>query len=171
MKKRTGMYHGNERGFTLLEFTVVIGVLGIVALGTLLFMKPITNLWVLQRFQQGTAAETRLALLRMTREINQIRDLGSISAATSGTLRFYDSNNTDITYALSGSVVTRNGTALLKNASSLTFQYYDFNQNLLATPVISPQTNIRRIEISLTASESGKSLTLKSHATPRNLSW
>ena len=63
-----------QNRFSLVEAVVSLVILGLFSLGILAFTKPLMDLWNLQTFQYGPAAEGKLAVMRMTREINQVKD-------------------------------------------------------------------------------------------------
>jgi len=162
------------KGFTLIETIVCMVLMSIFALGISMFIKPLSDLWNLQSFQQGAAFEERLALMRMTRDIEGIRNRTSITSASASAFSFTDVNNTAIAYALSSGTLTRNGVTLLKSVSALTFTYTGLTAAgvdvAVASPVVSPSsTNIRRIRISLTVTANGRSLSSQVQVNPRNL--
>ena len=162
------------KGFTLIETIVCMVLMSILALGISMFIKPLSELWNLQSFQQGAAFEERLALMRMTRDIEGIRNRTSITSATASAFSFTDVNNTAIAYVLSSGTLTRNGVTLLKSVSALTFTYTGLTSAgvdvAVASPVVSPSsTDIRRIRISLTVTANGRSLSSQVQVNPRNL--
>ena len=148
-------------------------LLSFFSLGIITFMKPITDLLILQSFQSNTALEGRLALLRMVREIDTVKDRTSISQATASAFSFTDVNNQAISYGLSSGTLTRNNVTLAKSVSSLQFQYIGLaasgTDTVLAIPVLSPNTDIRRINMTVTVSANGQSSTVRSQSEPRNL--
>ncbi|MDD5217008.1 MAG: type II secretion system protein [Candidatus Omnitrophica bacterium] len=160
----------NRLGFTLIEITLVVAILGILAISVLLFMKPAVDLMVRQTFVEGQANEARLAILLMVREINQLKDAQSISTANANQFSFTDANNQAVSYTLSSGVLKRNNVPLAGGVTALQFTYWDVNNSQLTTPTISPATNIVRVQISLTVAANGQTATFRSQARPRNLS-
>jgi len=163
-------------GFSLIEFVVSMVILSVISIGVMLFTNPIIDLWSYQKFQQNQAAETRLALMRMCREMNQLKDKTSVIQADSSTFKFTDTGNQTITYFLdSGSLKRTTGTlgqgkVLAKDITGLTFTYYGSNSAAIASPVVSPSdTDLRRIEILLTVTSGGRTDTMRSQAFPRNV--
>ena len=162
-----------EAGFTLIEAIVSMVLLGFFSLGIIMFMKPVTELWALQSFQQNAALEARLALLRMDREMEAIKDRASITTASATTFSFTDSGNQAITYTLSSGTLTRNNVTLAKNITSLQFQYIGLTaggaDNVLAAPTLAPSTNIRRINITMAVTANGNTATVRTQVQPANL--
>ncbi len=156
-------------GFTMIEMILVMVILAALSIGIMMFMNPMMDLMVQKNFSQGPAREGRMALTRMIREINQINNDASITAATGSTLTFTDVNSNTIAYALNSTNLTRNGTVFAGDISGLSFVYYDENNNVLVTPTLSPATNIRRIEVALTISAAGQTTTVRSQSRPRNI--
>ena len=137
-------------------------------------MKPISQLWSLHSFQQDAAYEERLALLRMARDMEGIKDRTSISQATSSAFSFTDVNSVAIAYALSSGTLNRNSVPLVKNVSALQFTYVGLTSTsvdtAIASPTVSPSsTNIRRIKITLTVTANGHSDSSQIQVNPRNL--
>ncbi len=163
----------NTKGFTLIETIVSMVLLTFFSLGILMFMKPLTELWSLQRFQHDSAYEGRLALMRMAREMEGISSNTGISQASATAFSFTDGNGQAIAYGLSGTTLTRNSVALLKGVSSLQFQYFGRTStgvdSTLASPALSPSTDIRRIQINVTVAANGHSASLQTQIQPRNL--
>ncbi|MCB9799390.1 MAG: prepilin-type N-terminal cleavage/methylation domain-containing protein [Candidatus Omnitrophica bacterium] len=157
-------------GFTLVELIVTMVLMGVFLFTLATMAVPVSNLWVHQSFRQNKLAEARLALLKMGRDISQIRDLQSVTTANGSALAFTDTNNAAVSYALSGSQLQRNGVILTDNISSLGFNYWDDSNSSVSVPVVSPlDTDIYRIEITLGVAAGGQSSTLRTQVRPRNL--
>ena len=156
------------QGFSLIEAVMAIVIISILALSIMFFTVPAMNLWAYQAFEQGPVGEAKLAMMRMSREINQVKDRASISTATAGAFDFTDANNQSIDYALNGAILERTAgsgaKALAKSISALQFTYYN---KAGGSPAAS--ADIRRIEIQLTVTAGGKTKTLRSMIRPRNL--
>lgn len=158
-----------QKGFTLVEMSVVIVVLGILSIGLTTIMNPVMNLMMLKNFSNGPAAEARLAMARMVREVSQIKDNTSISTAQSGQITFTNTSNQTITFDLSSGTLRRNNIAMAKSVTALQFTYYDSSNNAIGTPTLSPQTNIARIQASVTVTSGSNSSTVRGHMYPRNI--
>ena len=159
-----------EKGFTLTEMVVVMVILAVMSGGILMFLRPVTDLWMYQGFRQGPLTESRLAAVRMIREMNQVADRFNVIDAAGNRFQFIDVNGTNITYSLNVTDLERNGVVFANNISALTFQYYNQNSAVIATPVESPgETDLRRIEVSVTVTRGGRTNTIRLQAQPRNL--
>lgn len=160
---------GYGKGVTLIELIMAITIVGILAAVSSLYIKETIDLWRFLSFRSEAVSQGRMALLRMEREIRQIKDNASVSAANSSQFRFLDNNNVDINFNLSGSSLMRNADILSSGASGLTFTYYNRANQVIASPMVSPTTNIYRIDISITIQSGGQSKTLRTQVYPRNL--
>lgn len=167
-----------ERGFSLMEMIIAIIIMAVLSMGTLLFTKPIIQLWGNQNFHQGPAMEARFGLVRMVREMDQLRNITSVLTANSTTYKFVDGNNNTITYAYANGTLTRSvgtGSPTARNfitgLSAFAFSYQDKNNAVLATPTVGSgiTTNIRTIVISLTVTVASRTLQVSVTAHPRNV--
>lgn len=158
-----------QRGFSLIEMSVVIVILGILSIGTLTFMKPAMDLMVHKNFVNGPLTEAHLAMAKMVRDTNQIKDNASISTASASQLTFTDVNDDTVSYTLSSGTMARNGVAIAKSVTGLQFTYYSSSNGVLSSPTLSPETNIHRIQAQITVSDMGRSATVRGHMYPRNV--
>lgn len=160
----------NNRGFTLAEMALVIFMLGVLSLGVAGFMNPLIQHMAYKNFSDGTASEGRLALKRMKREISQVANPASVTTATATAFAFTDAAGSDISYALDGTNLERNNVAIARNISNLTFSYWDLSDSALANPQTNPnETDILRMQVALTVSQGGESVTYQTQVRPRNL--
>lgn len=153
------------KGVTLIELIMTITIVGILTAVSSLYIKETIDLWRFLSFRSEAVAQGRTALFRMEREIRQIRDNAAVIAASVSQLRFFDINNVDINFTLSGGDLMRNADILASGASDLTFTYY----NSANQAIVNPTTDIYRIDISVTIQSGGQSKTLKTQVYPRNL--
>lgn len=142
-------------GFTLIEMIMVIVITAILASVGIPLLVNLTNSFQFSIARKNLSESAEVALRRMDREIRRLRNIASISTATSSTYAFTDIDNNSIQYARSGSTLQRtlNGTVdtLADNVTSLTFTYYDDSENIIATPTVSPNpTDIRLVQIDIT---------------------
>ena len=159
-------------GFTLIEIIMAIVVVGALAGGVMVFVTQGVDIWNFVTFRNDESAQARLALDRMVKEIRQVYDKASVTTASADDFNFvsyYNNTTYNVEFVKSGSNLMRNSDVLCDNVSSLQFQYYDINNNLLSTPLVLPdETDIRRIKITLTVTSGDQSITLKSQVYPRN---
>lgn len=154
----------NRRGVTLIELVMVITIVGVLTGVSSMYIKETIDLWRFMTFRNELVSGGRLAIMRMMREIRQIKDNTSINAAETSRLQFVDMNTNSIDYQLTSGNLMRNTDILASGVNSLTFIYYDINNNLTTTPA-----NIKRINITLQISSGGQTKTLNVQAYPRNL--
>lgn len=155
---------------TLIELIMVITIVGILTTAASMYIKETIGLWRFVTSRSEVTAQVRTALLRMGREIRQLQDDLSVYTATAARFRFDDINANNIDYQLSGSNLMRNTDILANGVSGLSFTYYDADNNAIAAPLVSPSnTDIRRINISLSIQSGTQTKTLSLQVYPRNL--
>lgn len=141
-------------GFTFIELILVMVIVGIVATAssTFLFRAYKASNLAPDLVEANNAA--RAAMVTMRRELQNIRSNTSsdITNAQTNTITFVDTSNTTITYALSGSTITRNGFTFLEQVSALTFTYLD-SQGAVTNTV----SNMRYIQFSFTTTVAAQS--------------
>ena len=161
----------NTKSFTLVEMIMVIVILGIIAaIGVPLILSASDALSFLTvRVDMDQSAD--VAMSRILTEIRRLRDEESINTATSTQFRFFDVDDTNIDYDLSGSDLMHNSDILASNVSSLAFTYYDEDGEELDPPTvgIGTATDIKRIQILLTFQNGSYTFNYQSQVRPRNL--
>lgn len=164
----------NEKGFSLIEYMMVVVIMGvIIAIGAPLVFEA-TDAWLLQSKRKEMSESAKIAMDRMAREIRRIQSRTSVATANSSSFRFTDIDGRDITFDTSSATLRRTENSavntLADNVNSFSLIYYDANGATIATPSVSPnKTNIRRIEINLTFSFGGTQLSFQSQVSPRRL--
>ena len=169
-KKNALVTQKSRRGFTLIELIMVIIIVGVLTGISSLYIKETIDLWRFLTFRNEVISQERIALMRMSREIRQIKDAYSITSANAQQFQFTDSNSAPIGYLLSGSNLLRNADVLAERVSALTFTYYNKTNQIIATPQVAPnKTDIYLININMTVQSGTQSKTLKTQVYPRNL--
>ncbi len=154
-----------QTGFSLIEMLLVVIILSIIAAlgGQMLstgFNSYFTGRDIINAEWQG-----RYGLQRMSREL---RDVRSATAAdlTMGAnqITFTDNNANVITYALSGSTLTRNGQPLADGVSVLSFAYIEDDGITTATA----EVDVWYISATVNVSLNGSVYALRNTLHPRN---
>lgn len=112
------------RGFTLIEMTVSITILGALVVALSMMMVEMYQSYSGQQQFADQDAQARLAMERIVRDLRDARSRADLGAA-GASLTFTDVNNAAITYALSGTLLQRNGVTIADRISNLSFAYYD----------------------------------------------
>lgn len=158
------------RGFTLIESVLVMSLTTTLFFVGALVVTPLLDSWSQVSARTESLRRVDYALDRLVYEVAQLRNETSVEIATASQLRFIDVNDQQIDYFLNGNLLTRNGNILARNIQSLVFNYWDSNDNLLATPQVAPaNTDIWRIGVELSVLTDDQLVTLRSQFHPRNL--
>lgn len=165
------------KGVTIIELVVVIVIVGVLVGVSSMYIKGVIDTWQFVSFRNDLASVGKMAIIRMDREIREIKDASSVYVAGSAQFRFHDTGGNDIQFqwvsdpdpSVKGSIM-RNSDILVKGVESLTFSYYDKDNNLLASPAVNPsQTNIKRISVTFKILSGSQAKILSSQVFPRNL--
>ena len=168
----------SKKGFTLVEFIIVIVITGIIAGILAILIGEVTKTYTFIRVRGTGLSDSRLAIDRMVREIRQVAGITSIYSATPESLRFGNVNSEDITLEKAGASLLRNSDELADSVESLKFEYRDRDNvvltdtnivvNDLSTPA-EEETNIWRILITLTIKRANERVKFQDQVHPRNL--
>jgi len=166
----------SKKGFTLVEFILVIVLTAIIALTLSILIGEVTKTYTFIRVRGTGLSDSRLAIDRMVREIRQIASITSIYSATPEILRFGNVNGEVITFEKVGTNLLRNNDLLADNVEVLNFEYRDINNNVLLAAVVNDpgtpaaeETNIWRIIINLTVTRLNERVKFQDQVHPRNL--
>lgn len=154
------------RGFTVLEMVMVIVLLGIVAgLGAIMLQGGF-DAYFAERDVSDAAWQGRFAMERLNRELRAIRSAtaGDLTMSPASEISFVDTTGTAMSYALSGTILTRNGQPLADGISSLNFSYIANDGKTTAADA----TQVYYVAASFTVIQGGASLPLRTLIHPRN---
>lgn len=159
------------KAYTLIETIIVLVVIGIVAAIGVPMMMQAADAWSFSsQLQNNAVLSFIVASSRMAREMRVLKDDVSITTANNTMFTFTDTSNNSISFARVGNTLMRNSDGLADNVSSLTFTYFDDDDNVIATPIIAPNnTNIRRISVALSVSAGSNTLNYFLQVRPQNL--
>ena len=156
-------------GFTLIEAVMGMVLLSAISISAILFVKPILEIAVQKQFTNGIAYEGHLAIMKMTRDISQLRDNQSVDAASVSLFQFDNVNNENIVFTTSSGLLTRNGVKMAEGVTALQFTYFDADNAEIETPELIPTTDIDHLEILLSVTLGGNARTWRVQVKPRNL--
>jgi prepilin-type N-terminal cleavage/methylation domain-containing protein len=160
-----------SKGLTLIEMVMTIVIAGII-LGVLSFsVKGIIDLWDFGSFRSEIVSQGRTAVMRMVREIRQVKNETAIFISESSRIQFNDTNDQTIDYSLTGANLIRNNNVLASGISNLTFIYYNItNAELTPLPLdAAGRAEIFMIGLRLTIVSGNQNKTLATRVYPRNL--
>lgn len=156
-------------GFTLIEAVMSMVLLSAISISAILFVKPILEIAVQKQFTNGLAYEGHLAVMKMTRDISQLRDNQSVDTATASLFQFDNVDDETIVFTMSDGLLTRNGVKMAEGVTALQFIYYDADNAELAAPELLPTTDIDHLQILLSVTLGGNARTWRVQVKPRNL--
>ena len=158
----------NNKGFTLVEFAIVIVLTGIIAGILSVLIREVASTYTFIRVRGVALADNRLAVDRMTREIRQIASATTIYVADSEKIDFGKIDGEKIIFEKSGIDLLRNTDKLATDVTLFDLVYYDIANNPLDRPVVDP-SSIWRILIKLTIKKGDQTVKFQSQVHPRNL--
>ena len=170
-----------KNGFTLIELVIVIVILSLLlGLSASFSFIMLDTLGLLTR-QANLQESAEVSLSRISREARRVRNDQSIVATTNSTrITFLDVTGNQISYYMSGGAIVRDydptgapplvTNELADNATAFSIKYYDdAGTDITSSIVLSPRTNIRRIEFRITLQDGTHSVTAQTTVRPRNL--
>ncbi len=159
-----------NKGFTLIEFILVVVVLGSIAFITAPLIDSAIDSWEFVKYRSELWQNAELAFSRMGSEIREIGGTSDVITAGPQTLQFNTVGGDNITYSLTGTTLSRNGNPLLSGIEAFSFSYFDENLNALPSPIVAPLvTNVRVVRMLIVLGPTGRTFTLQTDVHPRNL--
>lgn len=148
----------NQKGFSLIEMMVVVGILGVIVLGLVTFFTGGTKSWVAGQYQLTAQRNARQAMDRMVREIREGKNI--ISSSDGDTIvvsipnfdKAVPDDYEEVTYSLFGTTIRRGTISLIDNVLSGEdiFKYFDA-LDIEVVPTLSDETasKISKVHIDL----------------------
>ncbi len=175
----------NHKGVTIIEMIMVIVVVGILTGISSMYIKETVDLYGFITFRNEVAAQGRMAVLRLAREMREMKvrtqSYEPIIRAQANLCEFVfkdGANDVDVTYSLSGGNLVRTVAAadiLASNVTNLQFCYYDQTNNSVCAPACGCSVaaanldTIYRIVIKLDIASGNQAKHLELQVYPRNL--
>ena len=151
--------HG--RAFTLLEFVVVITVLGIIAgLGSAILVES-GRAYSRSNITSAAQTDAQYALNRLAVELTELQSPSDISALSSTSITF-EVDGVERTFQLSGGSLRRDSNLLATDVSSFTLTCYRSDGTVTSTP-----TDVHRIAADISISRGGQTVSLRTEVFPR----
>ena len=115
----------SARGMSLVEMVLVIVLLGIIAGFSSTLLSGGFDAYFSERDMADTVWQGRLALARLNRDLRTVRSPSpaDLTLSPANQISFVNTSGTTVTYALSGTTLTRNGQPLADGISNLNFTY------------------------------------------------
>ncbi|KAA3618078.1 MAG: hypothetical protein DWQ05_08525 [Calditrichaeota bacterium] len=157
----------SENGVSLIELIVTITVTAIISIiiGQMLSSGARAYSFVIER--KAGMQTSRLALLRVKKELRQIASKDSLIAATTDSIRFYKQGGGLISIAKTSSNLNLNGQLLADNVSLFRLSYFNDQRTLLTMPIANLY-DIHQIKFELRTTVNGNSIYLFNEIKPRN---
>jgi len=116
----------NQKGFSLIEMMVVVVILGLIVLGLVTFFTGGAKSWVAGQSQLEAQRNARQAMDIMVREIREGNSFIISTDKKSITISYPTSFGKDpVTYSLSSTTISRDGSPVIKNVKTLEFTFTD----------------------------------------------
>jgi prepilin-type N-terminal cleavage/methylation domain-containing protein len=141
-----------NRGFTLVELILTMGMLGVMVGMMAPWMINAVKSYDLISTRRLMLGEVRAGFDRMIREIRLIPGQSQIIATSASSFQFQYPTGTSITYSLTGTNLMRNSDILMNNVTALAFTYYDQSGNTTTTP-----SSVRSVTLQVTATTTSSS--------------
>ncbi len=166
------------RGFSLIEFVIVITIMGFVAVISSALIFHTFRTYYAITVMSDLDSQARVVFNRMTKDFREIQTNQSgfsfvQDSEATDQITFNDADANSITYAISGGNLVRNSQILATNVSDLKFTFYDQAGGTTTTPLL-----VRYIKFMFTISKSqstqsgepseARSITITSAVFPRN---
>ncbi len=179
MTQDAGRRAQGAKAVTLIELIMVITIVGILTTAASMYIKETIDLWRFLTFRSEATAQARTALIRMAREIRQLKNNASIATADASRFRFTaldlnddtlddivefyrDAANNELRRIFNDTPAL--GDILANSITGLIFTYYNAAGGVPAT-----LSDIYRINIELKINSGGQAKTLNVQVYPRNL--
>jgi len=156
-----------KSGFTLIELTIIIVVLAVIAFVVAAIITQAADAWLFVKARETALSQGRMAVERMVRELRAINRPVNIITATTTECEFINTASATVKFNQSGANLMRNNDILVSGVVSpegLQFSYYDANLNTTST-----KQNMRYITVRLQLIRGDQDITLEDSARIRNL--
>lgn len=142
---KNNKYKNNNRGFSLIELMVVVGILSLMVIGLVTFFSGGARSWISGQYQLKAQREARMAMDRMVKEIREGKNV--VNGYENGiTISFPAAlGKENVTFELINGKVLRNTVnTLIDNipGGGLTFFYFDDEGNEVGNPTIASKLRI-----------------------------
>ncbi|GAB4371681.1 MAG: hypothetical protein Kow0042_14590 [Calditrichia bacterium] len=151
-----------EKGHSLLEVIVVLGITGIIALITAGLLGTQTEIFSMVFSRSMLNSEGRLALNRLRIDLHNMSP-DSVSVMQSDQLVFTDTEGNSIAYQYVNNEIQRNSVSILRHVQSPPFVYLDTALVVTADPA-----DLAFVRINLDLSLNGKTVQLEELIYARN---
>jgi len=135
---KNNKYTKNNKGFTLIELMIVVGILSFVVIGLVTFFTGGARSWIAGQNQLKAQREARMVMDRMVKEIREGKSVVTGSYDNGVIISFPAALGGGIvSFELIGNTVKRNGTnALIDNIpeDGLLFTYFDDEEHVVVDP-------------------------------------
>ncbi|MBU0743805.1 MAG: prepilin-type N-terminal cleavage/methylation domain-containing protein [Gammaproteobacteria bacterium] len=142
--------YSKQSGFTLLEFIIVIILIGILIAGSSNLLSVGFNSFFSEKNIINANWQGSVALERITRDLRAVCSPSDITVATANRIIINDLNNDTIDYQVVSNQLLRNAQPLADGVQSITLDYYKKDSTLLPFPIV--LQDVRYVVITLNMS-------------------
>ena len=153
-----------EQGFSLLELVIVMVIMGVISVVVSRILFQSFKTFIVSQNVSDIDWTGLLMVQTFTNDVHDIRSANDVSTISASTFTFVNTAGTTVTYAFSGSTLTRNSRTLAAGLQSFSFGYRDVNYNTTATPA-----NVRYITLTSTITQNDLSLPFTTMAGTRGM--
>lgn len=154
-------------GFTLIELSALIIIVGLVAGLSARMLTGGVDTYGYLRDRQEALASTRLSLQRIVKEVRQVAQSQAIQNASADSIRFVKTNSESVQLRFANQCILMNGQPLMDEVTQFDISYFDTGGRLLAFPIANA-ARIWRIRLRIARSVRSRQIILQQDVVPRN---
>ena len=167
IKRFIERWNSDQRGFSLIEFVVITIIVGIITVTMLPFIRGSVESYVNVRAGKELVQAARIGFGRMLAEMRMIENSAEIDYGYSNEIRFDLPGQSNINYEWEDGLLKREGAKLVEGVQNLQFKYHR-SDGTEKSPGFWYDTDVWRIDISMTVGDGTKNILIEGQVSPRN---
>lgn len=157
----------SENGFTLMELSVVIAIVGLLAGFSAHMLTSGVETYDYLRERKEALETSRMALQRIVKEMRQASQATAIQKATADSLRYIKMSGESVQVRFANQSILINGQPLLDHVTQFSLSFFDGSGAPINFPITNTST-IWRIRLSFARSVRNQLIVLQQDVVPRN---